>query len=830
MAQVNEDKELIINLQDVDHKVEDLSKELICVFVEVDHELVDVLVYAVREHFAVIPYRAHRNIKLTLRNITRHANLGDAKLRMSLFDNFEGSLEQTLFLDNREKFSLHGQGEGDDVPSVQLVYEWRDPDEKPEEEHFDEVAYIIEQTRTSHLEMEDRMRAVENSFAHLARTAVEKQLIREVHVEDFKEVSVTQHEKSKKILEDINEFSRKQGDDTHQRTDDLNAQIRELEAQLRAIEDDIVKEQQTGKDLENDITSYAPVKVDPNAQRDADARHNKKEEVYRATVGIRDKTLSNVNKAKEDNLLWGLEQTQTKIKLFDDIETAQGKAKDSRIALEGVKGEIRKAQVDLAKKEFDLAMLENESQKLGELDRELGMRIREGEEALQAMLADRKDASDRGRELEDRANEYERLLAALEEEVNALKAESEGYTDAASQDLFKNSGKNNPEIQALSQDLDQAERDRDQAQNNLEAMEGAWVQSVEEVSTEAEKLAADSGDDKFKRDVQKLLKDILDASNRSADMYRTLEVTDQEINKLRAVDSSILAQDFAKDVQNRNTRLENEDQVVVDKINALQDKINQVEDEASKIPPLQEELDELLRQRDELLALYEELVQRKAQRDREDEERERQYQRDLAEYNRRVEEINREIKKLRSQIDDSKKQIINLQPQIEDLKEELQTWYDKIQIKREIIRKRKEEDELEDEYVPIPNDPIDLKIGAYKKNKVTAIPIKRIEEGQYMFATMRVEITSNGKYPSNYEVKVLRTGKRFDLDNFIRVEANKELDKLMKIQEDHEMVVDESEKTELRKSPGGGSNRGSPNRGSRATNVVTTEKITRYGK
>jgi hypothetical protein len=833
MARVDENKELIINFQDADSRVEDLSKNLLALFVEVDHELVDVLVYAVREHFAVIPYKAHRNIKLTLRNILRHETIGDAKLRMSLFDNFDGSLQQTLFLDGREKFRIEADG-SKDTANVKLVYEWRDQDPDADQEVFDEYRYAIQQARATHLETEDRMREVEYTFAHLARNSVEQILIRQVNVDDFKEVTDKQHEKSKTILEEVKIFASKEGEQLRVDTDDINSKIRQLEIELRSLEDSINKEQLSSKDIENSISTHQPVRIDPNAKRDIDSRYNKKEEVAKTTREISEKTLANVNKAKEDNLLWGLEQTTSKLALFDDITHAQGKAKDGKHSLEGVKAEVRKAQVDLARKEFELAELEHESEKLGLLDRELGMRIREGEEALQAMLADRKDAADRGNELELRAKEYESLLAELEAEVNSLKASSEGQGDSA-KDMFKNSGQNNPDIQRLQIELDQAERERDVALNRLEAMDGAWVESVEEVSKEAERLAADSGDDKFSKDVSKLLKDIYDASNRSANMYQTLETTDQQINLYKTVDENQLAREFAIDVKDRNTRLEKEDKVVVDRINegvtALEAKIQEVENEQSRIPALHARLEELLRERDDLQNLYDELLARKDQRIKDDDERERKYQRDLAEYNRKIEEINREIKKVKGQIDEVTTTIRNLQPQISELDDELHTWYEKIRIKREIIRKKKEDDELEDEYVPIPNDPIDIKIGQYKSNKVTKLPIKRIEEGHYMFATMRAEIKFDAKQPSNYQVLIPRTGKKFDLDDFIRNEARKELDKLEKMHEDHHLIVDESEKTELRKSPAAGrGSQGSPSRGTTSSEVVTTEKIAKYNR
>lgn len=827
-------QELIVNFQDVESLVDDLSKDLLALFVEVDNELVDVLVYAVREHFAVIPYSSQRNIKFTLRNLYRHETIGEANLRMSLFNNFEGSLEQVLYLDGYEKYRLESPGQPN-TPFAVLVYEWRDEDPEPAKELYDEFRYAIEHARASHLETEDRMKEVELTFAYLARHSVENMLVRQRYINDFKEVTDKQHETSKLIFENLKEFSKIESEGHRKQTEDVNAELRKLEEQLRALEDELYKEKQSTKDYERDILNHAPIKTNPNLQRDRDGRYNIKEEVSRATADIADKTLKQANKAKEDALLWGLEQTNAKLALFDDILNAQEKSSEAKLKLDAVKAEIRGAQCELAKKEFDLQQLENESKALGQLDRDLAMRLREGDEALQAMLADRKDARDRGNELEARAKEYEELLAQIEAEVNALKAESEGRQDNSGKDLFQNSGHNNPEIKKLSKDLDDAERERNEALDKLEAMKGAWVESVEEVSTEAEHLAADNADDKFRKDVQALLKDILDASNRSADLYQTLETTDQQLTMYKIADDNELAKELAKDIEARNKRLGAEEESVITHINngvtALEEKIQLVDNEQSQIPPLQAELERLLRERDELQALYEDLVRRKQERQDLEDERERQYQLELAAYERRIAEINKEIKKLQDQINECNNAIKNLKPQIEDLKEELETWVEKIRLKREIIRKKREEDELNNIYYADPNDPIDVKIGEYKANKVTLIPIKRIEPGEYMFATMRVHVEADKSQNSGYLVKVLRTGKKYDLHNFILNEANKELEKLEKIQEDQEIVVDESEKTEIRQSPGGRNSRtNSPSRDTavRQSNVVTTDKISKY--
>lgn len=834
MSQYDNPKELIVNFQDVDSKIEDLSKDLLALFVEVDHELVDVLVYAVREHFAVIPYKPQRTIKFTLRNLYRHETIGDAKLRMSLLNNFDGSLEQVLYLDGNEKYRLESTG-SEDQPSAVLVYEWRDPDPDPEKDQYDEYRYAVEQARASHLETEDRMKEVEFTFAHLARNAVENMLIKQFHVNDFKEVTEKQHETSKKILEDARGFADQERDALRGESDKIDDEVKRLEAELKRLEQEINKESQTNKNQEDDLTTHAPIKTNSNWNRDTDGRHKIQEEVSQTTNEIAELTLKNVNKAKEDGLLGGLTQTETKLALFDDILHAQGKSKDAKNKLDDTKVEIRGLQCQLAEKEFDLQQLENESKRLGQLDRDLGMRIREGDEALQAMLADRKDAKDRGDELANRAKYYEDLLAQIEKEVEGLKADSESRKDVDGKDLFKDSGLNNPEIQKLQKELDDAERGRDEALNKLEAMEGAWIESVEEVSKEAEKLAADTEDTKFNKDVQKHLKDILDHSNKQADLYQNLEILDQEINLCKIGDSNEIASEFAKDVKIRNDRLVKEEGQVAGDIETAAEassrKENEIQQEADRIPGLEETFLRLLRERDDLHYQYEELLRRKEERDYQEGENEKRYQKELAEYERRMKQFKQEIKQLKDQIGDTTNAVNNLKPQIEDLEDEYDTWIEKIKIKRTINKKKQEEDEMANTYYAAPGDEIDELIGQYKNSKATLIPVKRIEPGEYMFGTMRVQIKKEKKHKSGYQVTILRTMKRFDLDDFVKKEANKELEKLQKINEDEEMVVDESEKTELRKSPGGRkSSTNSPARGTAGrdhSNVVTTDKIRR---
>lgn len=826
MDQYGNPKEIIINLLDADSKVEDLSKNLLALFVEVDYELVDVLVYAVREHFAIIPYKAQRNIKFTLRNLYRHENLGDAKLKMSLLSNFDGTLEQTVYLDGFEKYRLTDQS-ASDKPSVKLLYEWKEPDPNPQTEFYDGSRYEVTVIERSEVDMEKRMRQAETDLQYVLRDLIEmlkkeakdsevensvktqeleNQLLQLIQATEFKEVTGKQVDSSNAILNSAKDFSKNEGETLRNDTDAIIAKVRELELEIRKSEDAISSEASIQKRLESDITQGAPIKVSPDVKRNADNRKGTKDEVYRMTKEVQAKTLEGTRKAKEDALLGGLEQTKVKIALFDDIITQEDKVMDLKLKAEAAKADVRNCQAQLAAKEFDLQLMENESKMLALKDRDLGMRIRATDEALQAMLGDRKDANDRGQELEDRVKEYESLLIQLEKEVNQLRTEVGDQSGDNSKGLFANLGANNPEILKLQGELSKAEGARDEASKRLEKMEGAWIESVEEVSKEAEKLAADTGDAKYRNDINGLLKDIVASSQRSADLYQNLEITDQQINLYKIVDHTQLGNEFSKDVNDRNGHLINEENAIIEVVNVgvnnVDSKNVQVEEEQGKIPLLQERLEELLRERQEMELLIEELSTRKEQREREDAERERKYQKDLADYNRRIAEIDREVKQVRTELKETTTAVERLTPQISELEYEYETWVTKIHLKEQIKRKRENDHDLDEEYVPIPGDPIDIKIANYKNKKITAVPIKRLEEGEYMFATMRINIKLDGKMNSNYKVTVNKTGKTFDLDEFIRVEGKKEVEKLMSLREDHELVVDESNKTELRKATG----------------------------
>ena len=781
MAQYENPKELIVNFQDVDHLVDGLSKDLVALFVEVDDELIDVLVYAVREHFAVIPFKPQRRIKFTLRNLARHETLGDANLKMSILNNFEGSLEHTLYLDGREKYRIDSQSHSDD-PFAQLVYEWRDPDEDPDKEDFDEVRYIIEQSRSSHQRTEEIMREVEFHFAYIARSSVERSLVKQIQIEEFREVTIKQHNTSRKILENLQEFASKEGGNLGNEVASVESKVEQVDMEITKLEASLGQEQEAQNGLDDNVRNHAPVNINFEVPKNTDGRLAIKEEIARTTRLIEKLTLENYLKSSKEGHSYGLEQTSSKLSSFEDINGHQSKIKGVKVKLDSSKAEIRSAQCDLAAKEFELANLESESKELAQQDRDLNMKIRESEEALQAMLADRKDANDRGTELDDRANEYEQLLIQIESEVDELKKDAESKSQITIQKDVFSSSTNNTEFQKLESDLEQAENDRDAMLEKLEGMEGAWIESVEHVSKEAENLVADPGDSKFNKNVQKLLKDILDASNRSADLYQDLEITDQQINLNRTVDTSAMTAEFANDVKLRNNRLESEEKETVDLINigveSLEAKIKTFDKEKGKIPALQNKLDELLMERDEMVTTIEEYTIRIEEKQAHGSQQDQRYQSDLNTYNERLEEMNYQIKELKRKIGDTNTSIMNISAQISALEEELQTWFTKIKIKKGLIKKRMDAEALEDEYVPALNDPIDLKVSYFKNKKVTRIPIKRIEPGQYMFATTRVEIFLDGKQPSNYTLKLKKSGKKFDLEDFITNEADKELEKI----------------------------------------------------
>ena len=555
-----ESKEVIVNLMDVESLVENQDKNLLALFIEVDGELVDVLVYAIREHFAVIPYKSQRVIKFTLRDILTHEKVGDARIKMGVFSSFEGSHEHKLYLDGLEKYRLTDSS-AYNKPFVNIVYEWKDPEADPEKQEYIGDQFVVTEFQRNQIDLERRMRQSETDLQYVLRDILENmkrdtkdtdtensaktqelenQLLQLIQVNEFREVTLKQKEATSNILEKVEEFSQAEGKNLGGGTESINTELRKLDIQISEMEQSIGKFSGTRKQLESEIAAYTPIKVSPEVDNDISGRTRIKDEVADITREISAKTLDNARKMKEDGLLWGLEQSQGKIAYFDDIQAEELKLKQSRDQIEDTKSNIRDNQAKLANSEFDLILLEQESKSLGQVDRDLNDRLREASQALEAMLGDRRDAADRGNELEQRAQEYEQLLSQIEQEVNELKAEAAARGNTGTQDILGDITSGGPEIKKLQEDLAKAEADRDQTQQNLEKMDGAWIQSVEEVSRQAESLVGDSDDNRFRNEVDGLLKDIVASSKRSADLYEDLEATDQQINMYRIVNPDTL--------------------------------------------------------------------------------------------------------------------------------------------------------------------------------------------------------------------------------------------------------------------------------------------------
>jgi hypothetical protein len=254
-----DNREVIINLADLDALIEKQNKDLLALFVEVDGELVDVLVYAVREHFAVIPYKAQRTIKFTLRDIFRHEKVGDARLKMGLLSNFNDALEQTVYLDGQEKYRI-GENVANDKPFAKLIYEWKDPDAEPETEQYTGDGYIVSESTRDEIELEKRMRQSETDLQYVIRDLIEglkrdakdtdtentaktqeleNQLLQLIQINEFSEQTTKQSTTTQSIFESVQEFSKTEGDSMRTDTENVNSEIRELELQIRAMDDEI---------------------------------------------------------------------------------------------------------------------------------------------------------------------------------------------------------------------------------------------------------------------------------------------------------------------------------------------------------------------------------------------------------------------------------------------------------------------------------------------------------------------------------------------------------------------------------------------------------------
>ena len=148
---------------------------------------------------------------------------------------------------------------------------------------------------------------------------------------------------------------------------------------------------------------------------------------------------------------------------------------------------------------------------------------------------------------------------------------------------------------------------------------------------------------------------------------------------------------------------------------------------------------------------------------------------------KRSEKIKEEISKLDVQIK-------ILQGEVDDLKEQVTTILIKIELKHKINRKRQAEN-FQTEYVPVQSDPIDVRMSEYANVNETRVPIKRIEEGRYMFGRKEISITPDKSKAGGYKVEIPSERLTISINELLTSYSEKEINELSKMREDQQIVV-----------------------------------------
>lgn len=128
-----------------------------------------------------------------------------------------------------------------------------------------------------------------------------------------------------------------------------------------------------------------------------------------------------------------------------------------------------------------------------------------------------------------------------------------------------------------------------------------------------------------------------------------------------------------------------------------------------------------------------------------------------------------------------------LQAQVDEAELIVVEWREKIILKQRLVKSRTQTRALL--FEPDPSDPADTRLADYVLSHVTTVPVKKIGKNRYLFGTKNLDtiLTSSG-------VKVkLQNGEVLDLEEFIGMYHDKELQKLDALGDNEELVVDEKD-------------------------------------
>ena len=150
---------------------------------------------------------------------------------------------------------------------------------------------------------------------------------------------------------------------------------------------------------------------------------------------------------------------------------------------------------------------------------------------------------------------------------------------------------------------------------------------------------------------------------------------------------------------------------------------------------------------------------------------------------------------LEAEVADLEGQIGMYEREVVEKGRDLGDWEEKYRIKQDIIRKRSHQ--IAPTFVPVHGDPLDQYIADLISQESISVPVSRQGPNRYLYGTRNliVEQEYNGEY-----IVVTKRGERLPLEDFFSRYHDEELRKLEHMKAGEEIVVDENDNADYRKS------------------------------
>lgn len=146
-----------------------------------------------------------------------------------------------------------------------------------------------------------------------------------------------------------------------------------------------------------------------------------------------------------------------------------------------------------------------------------------------------------------------------------------------------------------------------------------------------------------------------------------------------------------------------------------------------------------------------------------------------------------ELARLELDLRQKEARLRDLQAQVDEAELVVVEWREKIILKQRLVKSRMQSRVLL--FEPDPNDPVDQKLADYVLSHVTTVPVKKLGKNKFLFGTRNIDIIHK---PQGLMVKMIN-GELLDLDQFIAIYHDKELQKLDQLGDNEELVVDEKD-------------------------------------